>query len=81
VPKRGEPERPADIELGARVRMKKVRFEEAPEVETESHGDPGHETESTRKRKNLPEEIEPGKTYRDAEEQRHVSIRLREDDD
>jgi hypothetical protein len=79
VSKNVDRERPADIELGAAVRMKKLRFEEKSDVEASSHGQPAYETETTDERENLPDEVEPGKTYRNASIKKHVSIRLTED--
>ena len=53
----------ADVEIGAAARADRVRFNRKPEVEVEfeSAGGSGSESE----RENLPDEIEPGKTYRD----------------
>ena len=56
-----------DIEVGARVKAKRFRFERKPRASGEFTGDPEPETESDSDRKNLPDEIEPGKTYRDVE--------------
>jgi hypothetical protein len=50
-----KPENP-DIELTADVKVRELRFEEVPETEV-------HPPAQT-KRKNLPEEVEPGVTYR-----------------
>ena len=50
---------PADIEIGARVKAKKLRFRSKPQVEVSPPGES--------ERKNLPEEVEPGVTYRDVE--------------
>jgi hypothetical protein len=52
---RERPDNP-DIELTAEVKARELRFEEVPE--TEVH--PPAQTE----RENLPEEVEPGVTYR-----------------
>jgi hypothetical protein len=63
-PDRSEP--PADIEVGAVVRAKKLRFSKKPETELTFPGSAptsGSHTE----RKNLPDEVEPGVTYRDVE--------------
>jgi hypothetical protein len=59
-------ERP-DIEMGARVKAKRLRFKRAPETDVEFTGEPEHASESGSERKNLPEEVEPGVTYRDVE--------------
>lgn len=71
-------ERPPDIEIGARAKAKKLRFRRKPEtnVEFEGHArvrsDEGVEeveleTDSGSERRNLPDEVEPGVTYRDVE--------------
>jgi hypothetical protein len=54
-----------DIEIGAAVRAKGLRFESAPETEVMLHGDWRSHTES--ERGNLPDEVEPGVEYRDVE--------------
>jgi hypothetical protein len=64
---------PADIEIGAAARARRLRFKRKPEtrveftgeadIESDSH--PGIETDSHTERENLPEEVEPGKVYRD----------------
>ena len=73
-PPSGEP----DIEIGAAVRARKLRFRSKPKTEVEFEGrtrvrsddrieDVELETESGSERRNLPEEVEPGVTYRDVE--------------
>jgi hypothetical protein len=57
----------ADVEIGARVTAKRLRFKRKPEVDVETRADPEGETNSGSERKNLPDEVEPGKTYRDVE--------------
>lgn len=52
-----------DIELRVRIKAKSLRFEESPEVDTHVEGDCVSEQE----RRNLPDEVEPGVTYRDVE--------------
>ena len=63
-----------DIEIGAVVRAKKLRFKSKPKTdiefddrsETSLEGiEPEIETGSGSKRENLPDEVEPGVTYRD----------------
>jgi hypothetical protein len=58
---RGEP--PADIEIGATVRADRLRFRNKPEVEVEY--EPEEDSDSHAERENLPDEVEPGRTYRD----------------
>jgi hypothetical protein len=62
-------ERPpaADVEIGAAVRARRLRFQRKPETEVEFSGHPDHESDSHTERENLPEEVEPGVTYRDVE--------------
>ena len=71
-------ERPPDIEIGARVKAKKLRFRRKPKTNVEFEGgtrvrkddrveDVELETDSKTERRNLPEEVEPGVTYRDVE--------------
>ena len=57
----GEP----DIEIGAVVRAKKLRFKSKPKTDIEFRGEPKIESGSGSKRENLPDEVEPGVTYRD----------------
>ena len=63
-----------DIEIGAVVRAKKLRFKKTPKTNVEftkeskvelEGASPEIETASGSKRENLPEEVEPNKTYRD----------------
>jgi hypothetical protein len=71
-------ERPPDIEIGARAKARKLRFRRKPETRVEFEGrtrvrsddrieDLELDTESRSDRRNLPEEVEPGVTYRDVE--------------
>ena len=50
-----------DIQIGARVTAKRLRFKSKPETEVHIEGDGG----SGSLRENLPETVEPGVTYRD----------------
>jgi hypothetical protein len=54
-----------DIEIGALVKAKRLRFNKKPEVEIRFEGEPDVDSLSGSKRKNLSETVEPGKTYRD----------------
>ena len=62
-----KPKKPAkpDIEFGARVDAKEMRFKEVPKTKVEFFGNPGHESEHGDRRTNLPDEVEADKTYRD----------------
>jgi hypothetical protein len=59
-------ERP-DVEMGARVRAKRLRFKRVPETQVTFDGEPEPDSASGSERKNLPEEVEPEVTYRDVE--------------
>jgi hypothetical protein len=54
-----------DIEIGAVVKAKKLRFNSKPKTDIEFRGEPEIESGSGSKRENLPDEVEPGVTYRD----------------
>jgi hypothetical protein len=66
-----------DIEIGAVVKAKRLRFNKKPqaEVRVEGQGDSGSE------RENLPETVEPGVTYRDIRVAWHAVARLRTADE
>jgi hypothetical protein len=76
---RGEgPQREPDIAIGAAARARRLRFRRKPKVEVEFEGstrvrsddrieDVELESDSHTERKNLPEEVEPGVTYRNVE--------------
>lgn len=70
----GRPEDEPDIQIGAAATAKKVRFRKKPQtdVEFETRGEanldgiaPEIQTSSGSERENLPDEVEPGVTYRD----------------
>ena len=67
-------ERP-DIEMGAVVKAKRLRFKRVPETEV----DVGEDGESRSERENLPDEVEPGVTYRDVRVRWGAAARLRAD--
>jgi hypothetical protein len=54
-----------DIEIGAAVRAKRLRFHKKPETEVRFQGQPDIDSVSGSERENLPEKVEPGVTYRD----------------
>jgi hypothetical protein len=62
----GHSDVPADIEIGAVAKAKKLRFDKKPETELKFPGSAPSSGSHT-ERKNLPEEVEPGVTYRDVE--------------
>jgi len=69
----------ADVEIGAVVRARRLRFEEVPETEVEVEGD--EESGSHTERENLPDEVEPGVTYRDVKVRWRASARAPEPED
>jgi hypothetical protein len=75
-------ERP-DVEMGARVKAKRLRFKGVPETDVEFEGGPEQDSVSGSERKNLPEEVEPGVTYRDVEVRWRAATKIarREDRD
>jgi hypothetical protein len=58
------PEQP-DVEIGAVVKAKRLRFKKKPQADVEVYGDPGVEGGSGSARENLPDTVEPGVTYHD----------------
>jgi hypothetical protein len=55
----------ADVELFTGVRARELRFGAVPETEVRFEGEPAERSSSRSERENLPEEVEPGVTYRD----------------
>ena len=70
---KGRPRKPEnpDVEISATVKARELHFERVPETEVRFTGRPERESASGTDRVNLPDEVEPGVTYRDPE------IRLR----
>ena len=60
---------PAEIEAGATVKAKKLRFARVPETEIRFPGSDEDRSGSHTERENLPDEVEPGVTYRDVKVQ------------
>lgn len=85
----GEP----DVEIGAAARAKKLRFKRKPRVEVNTHAESEIDPELAREmdrvegeggshteRENLPDEVEPGVTYRDVRVRWHAAARLKDVD-
>ena len=82
-----------DVEIGAGVRAKKLRFRRKPKVEVRTYAehqvDPALADElgiagdgdSQSERRNLPDEVEPGVTYRDVRVRWTAGARVRASDD
>ena len=60
-----------EIEFTANVKAHKLRFDEVPKTKVRFWGHPERNSVSGTERRNLPEEVRRGVTYRD------VSVRLR----
>ena len=54
-----------DIEIGAVVKAKRLRFNKKPQTKVCIEGEPDVDRVSGTERENLPETVEPGVTYRD----------------
>lgn len=83
--RKGDPNRieDADVEIGASVKAKQLRFREKPKTKVELHGDVREpegrgelQTTSGSERQNLPDEVEPGVTYRDVRVRWRAAARL-----
>jgi hypothetical protein len=64
-------EREPDVEIAAAFRADELRFECKPEVQVGAFSDSPASAELVSERENLPDEVEPGVTYR------NVSVRWR----
>ena len=71
-------QQPPDVEVGARATARKLRFRRKPKTKVEFEGrtrvrsddrieEIDVESDSRSERRNLPDEVEPGVTYRDVE--------------
>jgi hypothetical protein len=69
-----------DVEIAAAVRADEVRFECKPEVDVVAYSDSRASAESVSERENLPDELEPGVTYRDFAVHWRVAARLSDPD-
>jgi len=56
---------PADVEIGAVAKAKRIRFEKVPETEVSFPGSDQERSDSHTERENLPDEVEPGVDYHD----------------
>ena len=65
APRELSDEEPADVELLTGVRAKSLRFGRVPETKVSFSGEPAERSSSKAERENLPDEVEPGVTYRD----------------
>jgi hypothetical protein len=72
----GEP----DVEIAVTVHADELRFECVPEVSVRAYANEPASAELTSQRRNLPDEVEPGVTYRDIEVVWRVAARLDDPD-
>ena len=54
-----------DVDVFTSVRARQLRFERVPETKVWFEGEPAERSTSETERENLPEEVQPGVTYRD----------------
>jgi hypothetical protein len=73
-------EREPDLEIAAAVRAEELRFECKPEVRVVAYADSPASAESGSERENLPDELEPGVTYRDFAVRWRAALRLEDPD-
>ena len=74
-------DREPDVEIRAGARAQELRFETKPDVDVTAYADSPAQAESVSERDNLPDELEPGVTYRDFAVRWRVAARLRDPDD
>ena len=65
-----------DIDFSANVKARELRFEEKPETEVRFWGYTERNSVSANERKNLPEEVQQGVTYRDVDVRLHIASEL-----
>jgi len=73
-------DREPDVEIAASVRAKELRFEYKPEVRIGAYADAPASAEHVTERENLPDEVEPGVTYRDIAVRWRLAARLEAED-
>jgi hypothetical protein len=73
-----------DVEIGASVKAKRLRFRRKPKTKVDFHGelqesggDGELRTASGSERENLPDEVEPGVTYEDVRVRWRAAARLK----
>jgi hypothetical protein len=75
----GKPQNP-DIALTADVKMSKLYFEEVPDPEVEFRGSTRRNSVWKSRRENLPDSVQEGVVYRDAEVRLRIATEMVEDD-
>jgi hypothetical protein len=69
-----------DVEMAATVRADELRFECTPTVNVRAYSDSPADAESHSEREGLPEQVEPGVTYRAVAVSWRVAARMRDPD-
>jgi hypothetical protein len=69
-------DREPDVEISAAVRAEELRFECKPDVDVRAYADSPASAESSSERENVPDELEPGVTYRDLAVRWRLAARL-----
>jgi hypothetical protein len=72
--------REPDVEIAASARVAEMRLERKPRVETRAWADTAASAERTSERDNLPDELEPGVTYRNFSVSWRLAARLEDPD-
>ncbi len=75
----GEPRAP-DIEFDAGVKMRELYFEEVPDPDVRFRGSTGRNSVWGSVRENLPDRVQEGVVYRDAEARLRIASEVVEDD-
>jgi hypothetical protein len=73
-------EREPDVEIAAAVRADEMRFECKPHLHVAAYADSPACAESVSERENLPDELEPGVTYRNFAVRWRLAARLNDPD-
>jgi hypothetical protein len=73
-------DREPDLEIAAAARADEVRFECKPEVRVRAYANAPATAESVSERENLPDEVEPGVTYRNVSVRWRLAARLDDPD-
>jgi hypothetical protein len=70
--------REPDVEIATRVRARELRFEAKPEVDVVVYSDSPAEGGTEGERRGLPEQVQPGITYRDVAVRWRATARLKD---
>jgi hypothetical protein len=65
-----------DVEISTSARARAVRFGIVPQTRVWFDGEPAVRSSSRSERENLPDELEPGMTYRDIQVRWHARARI-----